>query len=894
MSTLFQRSFAAGEITPAVWGRVDMLKYQTGLRSLLNMVVRAEGGTKNRAGSQYCVTPKLTNRRCRLMPFVVDDQTELLLEVGHQYIRVLRDGQYVMVENVEIYGIAKDATGTVTTNRFHGLRTGDIITITGVVGMTQVNGGTFTITVTFPGEITLNVNTTGYTTYVSGGIVSLVTPRPVEVTTPWTEDQIKYLQQDQFNTTGATGTTFTHQSGLPKNLIRNQEDVWTFATPTFLPQISAPGSVTNSGAAGSTTQWRVTAVDRFTFEESLPSAITGSSATPSSGSPITVSWAAVSNALEYNIYRFTAGNWGFVGTSYATSFLDYGDRPDITGSYPEYILPFFDANPGSVGAMYPAVIGSFQQRRIYGNIGPIIPFNGSPILPSVMNGYNPMPDGIMASAIGSRDYFHIPRPLTDDAPFTFRLKGVQAHTIRHFLDIGALVIFTSKGAWVPQSEALTPTSVNPKRYSYYGCTKHMPPIVINGDALYIQETGQFPRSLIFEFQVDGYKSNNLGLFSAHLFKNKQLEEWTYQQAPDSLVWVVRDDGTLACLTYVPEQMLMGWSRHEFENGFVESVCSIKENGRDVLYLSIRRVIDGTTVRYIERLNDREYVNTEDGIFVDSSKTYDGTNYDPARTMTLSGGTTWDENETLTLTCSASFFAPGDVGKAVHIRGPIDESIPNHKGVLIRANITAYTSGTVVSVVVQKDVPVNMQGVAISNWGLAIKTLTGLDHLEGQDVSVLGDGFVVASVNNPAYDDLTVDGGEIELPMPYVKIHVGLPILAEMETLNIDTAQSETLIDKKKLITQISMWVERTRAIWAGSARPKDDETPITGLTQDLVEAKVRADEGYDDPVSELTGVIELGIQSQWNDNGRVILRQIDPVAAAISTISPTGYVPIGG
>lgn len=52
----------------------------------------------------------------------------------------------------------------------HQLQTGSVITITNVVGMTQLNGNTFTVTVTGPDNFTLNgIDSTGFTAYVSGG-----------------------------------------------------------------------------------------------------------------------------------------------------------------------------------------------------------------------------------------------------------------------------------------------------------------------------------------------------------------------------------------------------------------------------------------------------------------------------------------------------------------------------------------------------------------------------------------------------------------------------------------------------------------------------------------------------------------------------------------------------
>lgn len=71
--------------------------------------------------------------------------------------------------------------GVVTTNLVHGLTTGSVITLTGVVGMTQINSVPATITVLTPTTFSLGIDTSSYGTYVSGGTLS-PNPRNITVT----------------------------------------------------------------------------------------------------------------------------------------------------------------------------------------------------------------------------------------------------------------------------------------------------------------------------------------------------------------------------------------------------------------------------------------------------------------------------------------------------------------------------------------------------------------------------------------------------------------------------------------------------------------------------------------------------------------------------------------
>jgi hypothetical protein len=105
-----------------------------------------------------------------------------------------------------------------------------------------------------------------------------------------------------------------------------------------------------------------------------------------------------------------------------------------------------------------------------------------------------------------------------------------------------------------------------------------------------------------------------------------------------------------------------------------------------------------------------------------------------------------------------------------------------------------------------------------------------------------------------------------------------------------SSQGETMVDKKKLVNKVTMQVESTRGVWVGGSPPTDDDDdPLEGLT----EVKIRNDEAYDDPVELKTGDIDVTIQSSWNSNGRVFIRQVDPVPLSILSIEPAGYLPTG-
>jgi hypothetical protein len=136
--------------------------------------------------------------------------------------------------------------------------------------------------------------------------------------------------------------------------------------------------------------------------------------------------------------------------------------------------------------------------------------------------------------------------------------------------------------------------------------------------------------------------------------------------------------------------------------------------------------------------------------------------------------------------------------------------------------------------------------------------------------------------------LTVTGGEVVLPSNRVKIHIGLPYLSDMETLDIDTGSGPSLKETAMLINEVGMYVEETRGGFYGGAPPTDDAVdPLEGL----YEIKERSDEHYDSPVALRTGDRAVKIDNRWTKHGRVFVRQVDPLPIAVLAIWPSGYLP---
>jgi hypothetical protein len=94
-NNLIQPSFAAGEISPQLFGRVDLAKYKTGLALAYNFFVDFRGGISNRQGTEYLANAA-SNGNVRLVPFQFNNEQTYMLEFGNGYMRVIKDGGYVL------------------------------------------------------------------------------------------------------------------------------------------------------------------------------------------------------------------------------------------------------------------------------------------------------------------------------------------------------------------------------------------------------------------------------------------------------------------------------------------------------------------------------------------------------------------------------------------------------------------------------------------------------------------------------------------------------------------------------------------------------------------------------------------------------------------------------
>lgn len=841
--TIIQQSnFIAGEVSPFVYGRVDVAFYQQALRTCKNFFVSYHGGVMNRPGTDFIGRCKNDDDRARAIPFQFNVSDTYILEFGEQYIRFYRNAGRVLESAKTVTG-ATQADPVVITISTHGYSNGDWVYLSDIGGMTELNGKYYKVANKTASTFELtdlddnDIDGTGFTAFTSGGDSS----RVYEISSPYAVEDLPTLKFTQ----SADVMTLVHPDYEPRELSRTGHTSWSLDTITFDPEQAAPTGLTHDsggGSGSSTYEYKVTAVsDGDELEESLPSTkVTITSAAANFASdPIDLSWTAATGAGKYNVYRAQNGIYGYVGSADGTTFTDDYIDPVLDDTPPDERDPF-DAVDS-----YPSTVTYYQQRIVYANT-------------------NDRPQTVFTSKSSNYKNFTYSQPPKADDAITFTIASRQVNEIRHLLPLNQLLALTSGGEWLVyggDSVVLQPTNVVVQAQSYNGCSE-VQPIVIGNSALYIQNKGSIVRDLTYSLELDGFGGNDISVRSSHLFTNKVIEEWAHSTVPHNLVWAIRDDGVALSLTYLREQNVVGWARHDTDGEF-ESVATVSEGMNDAVYFSVKRTINGNDVRYIERLHTRFFEDIEDAFFVDSGLTYDGRNESDAITATVNewAGGGYDAGATVRVDIDGLSIDSSYVGDSIVVTSSDGDNFGTVKITSFVLSSPSYFLGTL-----QDDLHEDLQTVATSDWSRAIDSFSNLDHLEGKQVSVLADGSVFPSQ--------TVTNGSVTLSQDVSVVHIGLGYESDFETLDIETNALQSTKPNKTAINSVSLLVNESRGIFAG--RDFDN----------LTEYKQRTDEAYGQPIQPTTGLITVPISNRWEATGRIAVRQSDPLPLTILAVLP--------
>ncbi len=652
--------------------------------------------------------------------------------------------------------------------------------------------------------------------------------------------------------------------------------------------------------------------------------ITAGGRTPVVGDQVDVS--AVVGMTELN------GNTYFVKAATSTT-IDLEDKTGTSLNSTGF-TPYSSAGVAKVSEQNksPRCVTYHQQRRIFA-------------------GPDDTPSTFYTTRVGLFANMNVSTVTQADDAITFNVVADDVNEIRDIKSQKDLFLFTSSGIFritTGESLVFSQTNISSEEQESWGVSD-IEALKVGQSFLYVQDGERVVRDLQDTIEANGFSGDDLTLLAKHLFKERKIVEWAYARDPDSVIWCVMDDGTVNALTYLRKHQIWAWTHH-VTDGLFKSIAAIPETTSEYgVYFVVERTIEGTTgsastMKYVERLKNRDVLDIKDSFFVDSGLSLDVP-------ITISGATAASP---VVVTATAHGLTDADFIDIAEVEGmtelngnrykignkntnsfelfnrtqsvytitaasradPCEITIGTHthtegqqitiSGVvgMTELNGNTYQVNTVTSTTVtlksiagvgtdssgfttyvsggKAEIDADIDGSAFTAYTtggearLVATTLSGLQHLEGESVSVLADG---GTVHNPLDADLTtktVSGGAITIADGASRVHIGLPYTSDLENIGVDLTSLNGFGDalaRKKTIPTVKIRVQDSAGIRIG---PNADEL------EPYKPEGVEANEGP----TLLNQVIEKTMLNVYDHDGTVFIRQIGPLPMTILSLLP--------
>lgn len=236
---------------------------------------------------------------------------------------------------------------------------------------------------------------------------------------------------------------------------------------------------------------------------------------------------------------------------------------------------------------YPRCCTYFKQRLVFANT-------------------KKAPNKIWFSAVGSNGNFL--ETTEDGDAFSIVSASGLSNSILFLEAQRGVICLTSGGEFMVDSDGgLTPTTVNIVEHSAYGAYSVTRPERVGNELLFVQRGGERVRALTYRYEVDGLVSPEISALSSHIGEDHLgVNEISYQQEPESIVWLVLGDGKVASITFNRDQEVLAWAQHDF-GGVVKSICSLPTQlGSDDAFMLIER----KSQIYLEQISFDAYLDSQ--------------------------------------------------------------------------------------------------------------------------------------------------------------------------------------------------------------------------------------------------------------------------------------------
>ena len=595
-------SFNAGELSPLIDGRTDQEKYFAGCKRLRNFIPTVQGPVTRRGGTRYLGATK-GNLRAWFMPFEFNQAQSYALELTDLKMRFwVNRGQLLSAGAPYEIPTPWSAVNLVTeegTLSLRSVQSGDVMWVVHNEGavrpqkLSRLGATSWTLAdVDFENGPFEDIDPDSTVTVTASGTTGVITLTASSAI--FTDDDIGtafYMEQKD----AAGIKTWQVQTATGGGVYRKYEGNYYLSTDTggtgrtgAKPPVHTEGRVWD-GPAG-------TSIDT----------------TKSDG-----------DGVEWE-YRHSGYGWAKITaiggggtTATATVILNNG-RLQLPASFTTTGTTRWAKSAFSQARGWPTSVAFFRERLVYAR--------NRELFFSVVGAYD--------------DFSRKDGPdITKETAIKLQIASDRLDLIRWITPSAALLVGTARNELSIQEQTTTQVFAADNAASMpqteYG-SRLLEPIRVGTAVLFIQRAGRKLREMIYDYASDRYKADDLTVLSEHIV-DAGVIDMDFQQEPDSILWCVLADGTLSALTYNRERGVVAWVPHVIggPNAFVETVASISapDGRRDDVWFVVRRTINGSTVRYVEVLEDHRLAETDtaDAFYGDAGITYEGVS-----TKTISG------------------------------------------------------------------------------------------------------------------------------------------------------------------------------------------------------------------------------------------------------------------
>lgn len=643
----------AGEWAPLLNGRTDLEGYSSSAITLENFIPTIQGPITRRAGSAFVRAVKDSSDRTWLVPFIRSRSIAYMIEFGDLYCRFYYQGSPVVTgTTATITGITAANPPVVTTSAAHGYSDGDDVYISGVDGMTEVNGRWFIVAnktaTTFELQTihSQNVDGSGYTAYSANG----ETDTPYEIVSPYSAANLASSNGAELNIDFVqTGDVvyIAHRGGTvqPQTLSRTSATSWAFADhepddgpwldinagATTMKTSNRTGSVTITASTSVFTADDVGSLIRI-YEEDLTvtdewktsRAYTSGDYVRSNGKEYLATTSDSSGEIPpaHTIGVATDGKveWEYSSPGYGTGRItaQSGTTATVTvlTTFPQTVVGGGNASvlwqkgAWSEANGYPACVTFFRERLCWGM--------DQRLDMSVVAGFSSHAADDAGEVLATSAV-----SVTTQSSETNNIVGLVEGTILIVNTEGAEFTVDAPAA----TEPLGPNNIRVSRQTSYGAHP-VRPFRVDESVLFVQASGRKLRALTYTFEAETFRAPDMLVRAEHLGKESHLTQVVRQEEPHQTMWITREDGVLLSFAFDTTQKVRAWGRHTIggTTSVVECLAVIPSTDlrSDEVWMIVSRTINGATYRYIEYLQPAhiEGGDLEDVKYADCMLTYD--------------------------------------------------------------------------------------------------------------------------------------------------------------------------------------------------------------------------------------------------------------------------------